>query len=1020
MDCGSVSASLRKCIRDDIGHFGLMKFDFQLGTKVRNALASPEFDLGKLSACLERDDESALRAAKNFVWDTRDRGSIIAMLDRAENRIDGLRSKGIDGAARNKLVAEIIKIRDQAAQYAETRIEMNEAREQERPKVREWVAELRRQLTVFIARVDLLDDGAPVGEASAVAIAKLKSLDALLAGKGSPNSSVAHLLALHGPLALIPELHFGRSWFPTPYDPASIAASIETQIVPLLPADQSERDDAYLAIVNRRLDDRSFVAARLLVDMASDLGVSEMIAATQDDQIRVCVDKAKEDLQEQISAVKSRIDRVLRFGAVSNKATDLSEKLMSEVRQIESANVFADVSHEERLEHVDDERISDARLAFDLLDEINEKAGDLLHQPREEMISRIDKLGGRLTPLEIANLKNLVADDDLHTAEEYVETVETTGALPASPNRNRRFKSFADDVLPALMKEQSPAASNPAEHISQRRDYCGIKFSELTVVRAEEAAAILNAWRDLHRRLPNMRDINFNAQFMSFAEKIGLDGKVTPIGPKTAKIYIADHEKTFSKDSGGLLLPDFGSRSKGQRLALTSQMPNDATLTEICESAPSYFVILFVTDFISPLRRAQFFTANLRANRRIILIDSATLVYALGEPEFRPLTLLELGQPYSYVAPYKDWQREAVPPEMFVGREDDINQIFSAEGSCVVYGGRRMGKTALLRHIKETKDKASKGMQIGYVDLQPIWDAISTSRRIWSVFADSLPAVFLSAASQNLDQNKFSEAVRKWLSDDGRRRILLCIDESDKFVVADAAQNYPIFYALQQLMTDTGRRFKFVLSGLADVTRFGQTGNSPLKHISANPLRIGPLMGKELRDAEDLVLRPFAAMGIEFEKRQDVWRILSHSNYYPVLIQTYSQKLLEMAIAKIKEHDKPIRRITSKLVSEVLDDAFLRADIKSIFMITLRLDPRYLLIAYPNAPFKIEDVDIVIEAENLEVTGFGGKEVVDAGTMLGLIVPIPAPTSGDERKAQYGLSEFATRLFNASAAQAAE
>ncbi|WP_163277322.1 hypothetical protein, partial [Enterobacter hormaechei] len=86
---------------------------------------------------------------------------------------------------------------------------------------------------------------------------------------------------------------------------------------------------------------------------------------------------------------------------------------------------------------------------------------------------------------------------------------------------------------------------------------------------------------------------------------------------------------------------------------------------------------------------------------------------------------------------------------------------------------------------------------------------------------------------------------------------------ADDFVKADAAQGDTEFLLLQQLMTVTGRRFKFVLSGLHNVTRMAQTGNTPIKQISSNPLRIGPLMGNDLKDAEDLVLKPFAALGME-------------------------------------------------------------------------------------------------------------------------------------------------------------
>jgi hypothetical protein len=972
MDCGTAAASLRKQILADIVHFGKMKFDFQLGVRVRNALMAAEHDLGRLGGALEQDDKRALDEAKAFVASANDRSSILAMLQRAEGRVEGLRARGIDGAARNKLVAEIIKIRDETARYAEARSEMIEAREQDRSKVREWVAELRRRLGAFTAAVRTQLDSLSLGAACSLTLPRLGTLDKLLAGKGRTSSSVERLLTLHGPLALIPDIHFGRSWFPTPYNAAAVVATLESLSLPLslplLPTRSDERELVFAGIMKRRRDDRSFAAARLLLEMATDLGIGEEVRAEQTARLEDAVANAREALRERLEAVEGRIEKVLRFGAVSSETLETAEALMSQVRQVKSTDVFVEISAEERVEQID-ESVSDARLAFDLLDDVNERAATLLNQPREELAARIQKLSGRLSDSERASLTGLVADDDLHTAEEWIETAEATGSLPTASSRKTRIQRFID-ALPALAQ----STDKPAEFIEQQRDFCGIRFSELTAMRAQESAALFGAWKDLQRRLPNMRDINFSAQFMSFMEKIGFTGKITPgEALPSRKLYTANHEMSFAADQDGLLLPDFGSRSKGQRLVLTAAMPTEGVLTELCEAAGAYYVVLFVTEVVNPHRRLQFLVSNIRANRKVILVDTASLLFALGEQETRPLTLLELGQPYSFVAPYKDWDREAVPPEMFVGREEDFHQIFAAEGSCVVYGGRRMGKTALLHHIKHLRDDPAGGTLVGYVDVQPNLGSLDNPARIWSVLADSLPAIFPGTRSQGLDQAKFTRDVRSWLMEDQRRRVILCIDECDKFVVADAAQDYRVFLALQQLMVETRRRFKFVLSGLADVTRLAQTGNSPLKHISVNPRRIGPLMGAELRSAERLVLRPFAALGMEFEKRQDVWRLLSHSNYYPVLIQTYSQRLLARLLETIREEERPIAKVSSQLVASVLDDVLLRSVIKEIFVMTLRIDPRYQVIAYAIAYYVLNS-----EAEGKLDDGISVGEIRDA------------------------------------------
>lgn len=947
MDCGAHSAKLSASIRESIERFGKMRFNFELGNKIRNALLVQDHDLGKLSAALERQDQNSVEVARKFVEESGSRQSIVDMLERAEVRLNSARLKGLDGPARNKIIAEVIRVRDQAARYVEMREEMNEVRERERPKIREWVSDLRRHLSAFIAVVASRADGSALGRACKLASEKLRAADDLLAGRATSISSSDYLLNLHGSLSFLPDLHFGRSWFPTPYSPSTVIASIQSASLPLLSSDRGQRDAEFRIAIRRRFESYSLSAARLMIGVAPQRGVSAQVVEEAEVSLNECLKNGEDELKERIDAVRSRIDRVLRFAAVSNKVAEQAEDLRRQTDKIERADVFRAIVSEERLESPEKEQISDAHLAFQQLDDMFERAGHLLSEPREGMIAKIDKLADRLSEPDIQRLMSLVADDDFHTAEEFIEIAETIGELPAAGGKRTRFKIFADDVLPDLVNGKA-TAGQALEAIIRRTDFCGIPFSGLTDARAQESQEILKLWIEIRNRLSAMREGNLTPNFMSLLEKMGLDPAIKPKASNpTKRIYVADSANTLKNDQEGLLLPDFGSRAEGHRLVLTDTMPSDGALAEMLLEAGSFTMILFVADFVQPRRRAQLLASNVRGKRKVILVDTASLLFALGEPALRALTLFELGQPYSYVAPFKDWGRDAVPPEMFIGRVDDINEIRNAEGSCIVYGGRRMGKTALLRHIKLLYDQPDKGTHVGYIDAQDPFDKSGSLNRIWQVFSEGLPAIFPGPAPHaNADQKKVIDGITDWLKKDRRRRVLLLIDESDKFVVSDAAQDYQIFRALQQLMTDTQRRFKFVLSGLANVTRLGQIGNSPLKHVAANPRRIGPLMGRELNDAEDLMVHPFSAIGVEFERREDVWKILSHSNYYPVLIQTYGQLLLDDVLKRFREDDGPTRRIPSKWVSDVLDDQNVRLVIKEIFMNTLRIDRRYQLIAY--------------------------------------------------------------------------
>ncbi|MGU3662453.1 AAA family ATPase, partial [Methylobacterium fujisawaense] len=111
-----------------------------------------------------------------------------------------------------------------------------------------------------------------------------------------------------------------------------------------------------------------------------------------------------------------------------------------------------------------------------------------------------------------------------------------------------------------------------------------------------------------------------------------------------------------------------------------------------------------------------------------------------------------------------------------------------AAGSCVVYGGRRIGKTALLKHLVETRNAPAEGTLVAFVVAQEIGSS-HLPKKIWDDLQKALPTVF-ATRSLGSDQRKVAEEIERWPKADPRRRILVLIDEADAFVRADAAQSF--------------------------------------------------------------------------------------------------------------------------------------------------------------------------------------------------------------------------------------
>jgi hypothetical protein len=280
-----------------------------------------------------------------------------------------------------------------------------------------------------------------------------------------------------------------------------------------------------------------------------------------------------------------------------------------------------------------------------------------------------------------------------------------------------------------------------------------------------------------------------------------------------------------------------------------------------------------------------------------------------------------------------------------------------------------------------------------YVDLREV-AAASLWEKASSVLRPAFPSTVTTGAG-------FEAGVRAWLDTDQRRRILLMLDEADNFIREQSshAEPYQHLVKLLNLMANTNHRFKFVLAGLHNVSRIVRTENSPLAQISNDAVRIGPLLGQDVGDAEFLVRGPLAAMGYEFEHREDVWRILSFTNYYPVLIQVFCQGLLRLIHEGMIRGTSPVWRINSAMVEEALRNPTIRSGLYESFDKTItHIEQRYELLTYILAEHALLEA-----GEGLDSEGLLASEVADRA---GRYWPEAFPTGSDPSEIEYLLDEM--------------
>ena len=183
---------------------------------------------------------------------------------------------------------------------------------------------------------------------------------------------------------------------------------------------------------------------------------------------------------------------------------------------------------------------------------------------------------------------------------------------------------------------------------------------------------------------------------------------------------------------GWFLPPAFGSEARGSypvflanRNILDDQIVRE--LSKVGRDAPC---LLLVFGRMTRARRENFALAMRRAKQTVLLIDEVQILYLTGQTSWIEL-LFSCAAPFGYLQPYTTSPGN-IPVEMFFGREDEIAKIESATtDGCLVYGGRQLGKSALLNHVRKRFHKPESGRHAYYLKIDEFGGQAHPADQIW-------------------------------------------------------------------------------------------------------------------------------------------------------------------------------------------------------------------------------------------------------------------------------------------------
>ncbi len=482
-----------------------------------------------------------------------------------------------------------------------------------------------------------------------------------------------------------------------------------------------------------------------------------------------------------------------------------------------------------------------------------------------------------------------------------------------------------------------------ATDIRQGRARAGIAFGELPTARLKEASAAIETWRQLKQRKAqgdgSVQSITLLLRYLGFTFE---PRTAAPVQVEQRSGDWVQGRAHMSAGDLAIPIPQLGSQAQGRYdVACIWQRPGVDTLSAWLRDLRSEIrhVLVFYLGRLTPRQRHDLMLRARNQDLALLVLDETLLVFLARERDARLPVFFACALPFAAFNPYASTPVGEVPAEMFFGREALTRELQRPEGSCLLYGGRHVGKSALLQHAQREFHHPEHEHYAWVENLTQVGtspDGQST-QTVWQKLHDACKTAGLIAQRVTADRpEEIARYVAEALRAVPERRLLMLYDNADHFLDADAKDRFGTLEALRKLMVDTQRRFKVVFAGEHQVQRFHCLPYQPLAPFG-DPLVVGSL---EPAAARRLVTEPFATLGYRFVDEAAVLRILACTNYHPGLIQLFCHELLTRLQGR-PDGDAPPYSIAQSDVEDVYRNRKVREGIREQFESTLALDPHY-------------------------------------------------------------------------------
>ncbi|MFF6858077.1 hypothetical protein ACFY9H_22205 [Streptomyces bacillaris] len=764
-------------------------------------------------------------------------------------------------------------------------------------------------------------------------------------------------------------------------------------------------DRGWPEAIAERLDQDAFTAVRTIVELA---GRGVLPAARAGEFLPPALTEVEErestrrvELRGQHDELVAELHRAQADGAVTDDQDLRLQELLADA--------------EGRLDKAETHDLAAVRRG---LDTVRSSLPDFRREAADRIRARLDVLDS--TPDQRAQVLRSLETNDLATAADLVYFLEIGEDVPEIENGESHLAEFFPAVPDGLRGGIDRNLIDLVRSCGTHPDVPTLDYSALSTDEAALAADALDEWRLMGTTEPKDRlHVAHTRRVPPLLKLLGYDAKSArqlderSQNRREYRLF----EATDVVINGRAKAPAFGSQIREHggnlRVMMVWGRPPAKVVMSWAErdtSGTSLVVLYFGT--LSREARIELAVGSGQLSQPLLVVDDAALAYLAAHGNRQVSIATQTLLPFSGVNPYIREKRGRIGGEMFYGRDAERKSILDPRGTQVIFGGRGLGKSALLAdagdkfmeqypdyhlsvYVNLDQENIGKGSSLGPETLWSVLDRKLTEAQVLGPPQGRKPVKDIS--------ERVRAGIQAWTDGDSRRRLLILLDECDQFFEADAPR-FNQTKKLKGLGDDTKDRAKVVFAGLHSVQRFSKmASNGPFGHLAQTPKVIGPLAPQF---AAELLVEPMRALGFEFLDLDLVNRVLGYCSYQPFLLQMFGHRLVEVMHRKRARRGPngpvgPLYKVELADIEVVESDTGLRDSISAAFKDTLSLDHRYDVIAnvlayharHHGLEVRLSDTELREECETYWRKGFeqldteGFRAYLSEMVGLGILAP---------------------------------